>query len=113
MARAKSQLRFRRKLYVFFVERYDSMRDHWMACGSVLLPDNAYRFELSNALAVFGISTPRPGDMISWSYESVTDGTLVQQRWPRVRISDVHNRPLVRLSAHRKAAERLGVDFWT
>ena len=103
----KKSLLFRRKLYIFRVERYDNMLDHWKSCGSVLLPENAYRYEISNALRVFGIQAPRGGDRISWTLETLVGESffatgnrgLDQQRWPRIRISDVHNRPLVRLLA--------------
>jgi len=98
----RKQLAFRRPLFIFRVERYDAMLDHWKDCGSVLLPDNAYRMELAHALLVFGLHAPRSGDRVSWTYGTIP-GSLVFPR-PRVKISDTHNRPLVRLSAKDRSS---------
>jgi hypothetical protein len=102
----KTPLLFRRKVYVFHVEAYNATRDLWQQCGGVILPDNAYRFELSNALRVFGIHAPHASDRVSWSY-STLPGNLVTGPlpWPKARISDVHGRPLVRLSARETSTK--------
>jgi hypothetical protein len=99
----KRQLVFRRPVFIFHVEHYEVRLERWKKCGSVILPDNAYRFELANALLVFGLCAPMAGDRVSWSYGSVAGAVADHSRWPRVRIGDVHNRPLVRLSARSKA----------
>jgi hypothetical protein len=113
-----ARLGFRRKLYIFDVERYDRERDAWNMCGAVLLPDSAYRSELSRALLVFGLHAPRPSDQVSWSYRIMPSslplrgahrerdafrpaeaGALGPLPWPRAWITGLNGTPIVRLSA--------------
>jgi hypothetical protein len=93
-----AKLGFRRKVYVFDVERYDKVRDAWDVCGAVILPDYAYRSELAHALLVFDLHMPRPSDQVSWSYRTLPaeEGPLP---WPRAWITGLNGTPLVRLSA--------------
>ena len=98
-----------RKLYTFYVEKFDATHDDWSYLGSVLLPDNAYRDELAHALRVFGLRLPRTVDRTSWSYATLPGpletGPLP---WPRVRITDNVGTPLVRLSARSRNIRELG-----
>lgn len=117
----KRKLLYFRKLYVFTVECYVAGREDyprgahirslWKRCGMVLLPDNAYREELANALLVFGLRAPRPVDRVAWDYDTQgwipgVIGTPLPR--PRVRISDSNGAPIVRLSAREKNVRELG-----
>ncbi len=100
-----------RPVYAFTVERFVAKREDWERCGMVILPDNSYRDELANALLVFGLRAPRPGDRIAWDYDTsgwIPGAALSSMPRPRVRISDPGGTPIVRLSAREKNVHELG-----